>query len=60
MTISDGAASYSLAIACLREKCIRSGSIAPRSGDAIEAKWAKDGPVPDRDLETLKTREAAA
>lgn len=57
MTIHDGPRSYALAIACLREKCIRFGQVAPSPNDAEERRWAAAGPVPDRDLDTVRVRE---
>lgn len=50
----DGPKSYSLALAALREKCIRKREIQPRPGDADEARWAREGVVPDRELETVR------
>ncbi len=54
MTIGDAPKSYALAIAAMREKGIRAGTIAPRAGDVLEAQWAAEGVVADRDLAAVK------
>ena len=40
MTRDDGTRSYALAIAALREKCVRAKQVAPIPGDADEARAA--------------------
>lgn len=55
--MSDAACSYDFAIAVLREKNIRSGRILPCSYNPEECRWAKEGPLEDRDLDTVR-REA--
>lgn len=49
----DGPKSYALAHACLREICIRSGSVKPADGDEVDARWQREGPVPNNRLESL-------
>lgn len=48
----DTAAEYALAIAAIREMKVRAGEVAPNPERPAEARWAAEGPVPVRDLET--------
>lgn len=60
MTMADydaaknSAAGYELGIAAHREICIRKRQIQPRPDDAREQRWAAEGMVPVRKLETVK------
>jgi hypothetical protein len=54
MSMSDGARSYDLAIAILREKNIRAGWIQPNPHNPEEVRWASEGFRPDSDLDTVK------
>lgn len=45
---------HALAIRAAREKCIRSGQIQPRVGDATEQRWAREGTVPNSQLEAAR------
>lgn len=51
---SDGARSYDLGIAAIRERCIRRGQVAPRPGDADEQRWAREGDRPISQLDTVR------
>ena len=51
---SDSFSSYELAIAIAREKCIRRRQILPSPDRPEEARWATEGNVPDKDLDTVK------
>lgn len=53
----DGNKSYALALACMREKRIRNGSIRPSPVSEREQRWAREGAVADCDLETLRGSE---
>jgi hypothetical protein len=44
---------HALAIKAARERCIRSGQIQPRVGDATEQRWAREGTVPNSQLEAV-------
>lgn len=44
---------WKLAIATLREQCIRRGQVTPAPGDAREVRWASEGDVPANQLETV-------
>jgi hypothetical protein len=55
--MTDGARSYDMAIAILREKQIRAGNILPNPHNPEETRWASEGFRPDSDLDTVK-REA--
>ncbi len=47
---------HDLALKSLREICIRKKQVAPRDGDVQENRWASSGPVPNDQLETVRTR----
>lgn len=57
MTALDGARSYALAIAIAREKGVRDHSRQPRPNDSQEQRWAREGTIPDRDLDTVRSPE---
>jgi hypothetical protein len=50
----NGRRCYDLARAAAREQMIRCRQINPRVGDAKEARWAVEGPVPPHMLETAR------
>ncbi len=54
----DGLGSFTLAVEAAREKCVRSGSLSPRHGDAEEMRQAKEGPRPNDQLDCVR-RDAA-
>ena len=45
---------YELAIAIAREKCVRRKQILPSRDRPEEARWAAEGDIPDKDLDTIK------
>lgn len=54
VTSSDGLGSYHLGLSALREICIRKQQISPRPGDEREQRWAREGMVEIRALDTVK------
>lgn len=57
--MTDGARSYDMAIAVLREKQIRAGNILPNPDNPEERRWAEEGRREDRDLDTVRAGRAA-
>ena len=53
-TSRDGYDSWLLAVACAREKLIRSHVILPDSSDPKELRWAKEGERPNNNLDTVR------
>lgn len=51
-TLLDGARSYALGIATLREMRVRRGEISP--GTPRESRWAAEGAVPAAQLDTVR------
>lgn len=45
---------YALAIRAAREKSVRAGQIQPRIGDEREQRWAREGTVPNSQLEAAR------
>lgn len=52
--MTDSAASYDFGIASLREIAIRAGRIKPSQNRPEEARWAAEGPVETKDLDTVR------
>lgn len=50
----DGYRSYELAIEALRETCIRSGSIQPRSDRPDEVRWSREGYRGPAELDSVR------
>lgn len=46
--------SFSLALACIREKHIRAHAIQPRPDNEMELRWSREGSVPESQLESLR------
>lgn len=54
--MTDGLASYELAVACLREQRVRSGEYAPT--DDRERRQASEGPRQPHQLDTVQDQPA--
>lgn len=50
----DSIRSWNLALASMRELCIRRKQIQPREDNPDEIRWAREGDVPVSQLETVK------
>lgn len=55
----DTARGYDLAIAAIREMRVRARVLPPHPGDAREARWAGEGPVPIAALDVVQEAVAA-
>lgn len=50
----DGRRNYALAIAAMREQCIRRGQIKPDAANPDEVRWAREGEVCPSQLDAVK------